>query len=211
MSQRNAPVVGIVAGHSRAVPGAVVEELKEQELCRAIVDRLGPALIADGIAVFDPRTDEEALEYPGYLTRRIDQMNEAKVVLALEVHLNALSDPLVDYVLCLYAPGSERGARVAKMTAGALAAARSGDGPSPISALARPDTWLGPNRSKAFLRRTVMPAVIVEPCFLTSRETQRQIREDRDGWIERITQGCRKGVGDYLASTRPDEVMGSEA
>ncbi len=198
--------MGIVAGHSVLTPGVVVRRgpgrrsLREQELCREICDELGAVLDADGVAVFDPRTDTSPLDYPAYLLERIDAMNDAQVRGAVELHLNASSEPGVDYVLCLHAPGSEPGWRLAAAIAGELATAEASATGYRPDVVVEPDTWLGAGQSKAFLRRTRMPAVIVEPAFLTSTRLRRGIDRDRAGWIDRLARACAKGISAWWRS-----------
>ena len=198
--------VGLVAGHSALTPGVVIRRgpgrgsFREQEICREICDRMARHLSRRDVAVFDPKTDERALDYPAYLRERIEAMNAARVSAALELHLNASSEPGVNYVLCLHAPGSEPGRLLAEHVAKELAAAQRTDDDGMPDALVRPDTWLGAGQRKAFLRRTMMPAVIVEPAFLTHNAVRRRIERGRAQWTEMIAAACARGISAWLRS-----------
>ena len=183
----------LTAGHSKASPGAVAGGFTEQALCRSVVDETTAILRGRGVEVYDPMTDLTELPYPAYLLQRIEDINGHGATCAVEMHLNAASDPRTDYALCLHAPGSAEGERLATHLAKALAEATP-----ERESMARPDTWLGPGRSKAFLRRTAMPAVIVEPSFLTSPDVQAEIRRDTAAWRERIARACAKGIVDWV-------------
>ena len=182
--------IALIAGHSRAAPGAVAGAFREQALCRQIVNELTVRLQKCGIEIFDPKTDETNLEYPGYLIERIRRINESGADAAVEMHLNASTSDQVDYSLCLHAPGSVEGARLARCVSAKFSQGYRGG----RRALVRPDTWLGKGKAKAFLRKTAMPAVILEPCFLTSMVVREELRLKRKTWAERIAGLCAEGI-----------------
>jgi hypothetical protein len=169
--------LAIAAGHSAVSPGAVRDEYREHDLCEDIRRELSGMLGQRGYDVIDPAVHTAEMRSPEYLDERIAVINQGDVDAALEIHLNASADPSVNYVLCLHAPGSLHGRELANAITDLLSD-EIGETLGPKSARARPDTWTGRGGLR-FLRGTRPPAVIVEPCFLSSERVRRMLDRER--------------------------------
>jgi len=200
--------LGICAGHSVRSPGVVVEGQTEQEWCRRIVDQAARGAARRGWQVLDPRADVEPIGYPAYLLLRIATYEAERPDCAIDVHLNASPDPSASYSVVVYHAPQEAAARLARAISGAFIRGL----PWP-SRGALPDEMLG--RRLAFVRRISVPAVIVEPLFLTNPDARAWLQEpDGTATLARlIVEGAeswhvRRGSEDgqsHGADRRPED------
>lgn len=176
------PHIGLAPGHSlQATPAQVWEHQR----CRIVVDWLALLLRGAGFQVLTPPLEIFRRSNNTALRHKIDFFNGASVDLVLELHINACDHPEVDYSTAIYwgdgAAHSAPGRRLAQALSDALAAAFPWRtiGPRPMDFFRGrlADEGAGKRHQYfAFLAETHMPAVIVEPGFLTN-PAQRRVFE----------------------------------
>lgn len=170
--------VGLLAGHSKpprldpSLPqddpngqlyhmGAVANGIVEFKYCHMLAHRVGRLLHRRGHKIESPipAYDEPKGDHIG---PRVDAYNAEGVDIALDLHLNACDSPWPSYGWMIYNEGSVEGKKLANCLADtfwALCPELTDDyRATPPEA----------GKSFAFLRDTHMPAVIVEPSFMTS-------------------------------------------
>lgn len=186
--------IGICAGHSVRTPGAVAGGMTEQSLCRDLADRIWRIGAERGWTVDDPRSDCMPLGYPTYLRHRIEHFNATMPDCALDLHLNACTDPATNYSLVLHGPDRDDSRRLAEALAGQFV-----ELPWRVAS-PRTDEAIG--RRLAFVREIACPAVVVEPLFLTSPEARVWLM--RPGSADRLAHLIIGGLEDYRDATRSD-------
>ncbi|HEX8217730.1 MAG TPA: N-acetylmuramoyl-L-alanine amidase [Chloroflexia bacterium] len=93
-----ARIVCVDAGHGGTDPGAVYSGLQEKDLTLDIAYRLRDLLVGAGYKVVMTRAGDQALGN----SERADLCNAGGADTVLSIHLNASSDPNVDYFKAFY-------------------------------------------------------------------------------------------------------------
>jgi N-acetylmuramoyl-L-alanine amidase len=130
----------------------------EAEVCWDIGWRLAQRLTSFGAHVRFTRTEAEGPDQ----TTRARRANEIEADVFISIHLNAHDERTADGASTYYFRTSRAGERLAELIQRALVDLDIRD------CRAHP-------RSYAVLRETRMPAVLVEPCFITNPETEQQL------------------------------------
>lgn len=171
-------------GHGHPDPGAVGPTgLKESEICEDLGLRFGNLLELLGAHVLYVRK-RESID----LSERARIANDARADVFVSLHLNGSSKTEAAGTSTYYfASGnrySRKGKRLAELIQGEL-----------LSSLGRKDNKV---RGKNFtvLRTTKMPAVLVEPVFITNPEEERLLREE--AFRQKIAVAVFDGVQGYL-------------
>ena len=179
--------IGIASGHSkRATP----DQVWEYQHCIQVVEVLHGLLNRSGFQSLPAPTAYYEMDNDRALMAKVQYMNQLRVNLAIEVHLNASGG---DYSTCIYFDKEDRGyfsdegKQLATDITDQFAAAFRWR-----TIGARGQSYF--DRSLAFLRDTAMPAVITEAGFYDHDE-QRAYFETRRGitvYATAIFQGiCR--------------------
>jgi N-acetylmuramoyl-L-alanine amidase len=115
--------------------------------------------------------------------------NRAEVEVYIAIHLNAAPSKAAKGFEVIYCPGSANGKRWATGLATALKGV-PGLTPRPRSVITDEDTGRGPY---TVLRRTKMPAVIVECCFLSNDSDRKLItsKSGRDAVVRALAVGTQ--------------------
>lgn len=177
--------IAIDSGHGfEGDPGAVGPHgLKEADVAADIAKRFGDMIgLAEGLAVYLDT---------GSLQARAAAANEHAAQLLISIHLNGASDPDICGSATYYFPGSKSGRRIAESIQVCI-----------TNALKEPDRGINPAKF-LILRATSMPAVLIEPCFITNPRTEDALRQEanRQKIAVAIFDGvCRamKKSGDHL-------------
>lgn len=182
-------VVALDAGHGGRDPGAVGPDgLRECDVVRDIARRVERALDAVGARVVRAYDDDRKTE----LAERAARANRARADVFVSVHLNGSRDPRASGTETLFFKAgdahSESGLGLARLMQEQL-----------VRILHRPDRGVR-GRNLAVLRRTLMPAVIVEPLFITNPDEARLLREEE--WRQRIAMAIVRGLESYAGSRR---------
>ncbi len=166
-------------------PGAIGPSgLKESEIAEDIGSRLGALLTLFGAEVVYTR---EAGEYVG-LSERAALANKAKADIFISVHLNGSSDPKAEGTSAYYFAGGDKHSRAGKDLAGRIQ-------DKLLSTLGRPDDRIH-GKSFSVLRETKMPAVLIEPLFITNPEEEMMLKSEP--FRQRIAVAAFDGIKDYL-------------
>ena len=182
--------VGIIAGHSDQGPA---ERVWEHERCKAATASLDTLLTTAGYTCLTVSPDIYSLTNDDALIEKIRFVNERRVDMALELHLNAGGG---DYSTCLYwddaegyfsEPGKQLAVEIAEQFNTAFPWRSIG---------AKGQTYF--DRTLAFLHKTNMPAVITEAAFKDdpSHRTSMETKQGAVLYATSVFQGiCRYADG----------------
>lgn len=151
--------IAIDPGHGGSDHGEVGRAgLSESEVCWDLASRLAERLIRRGAKVFLTRTGSEG---PGN-TERAQRANEFGADLLLSIHLNAHDSADAGGSSSYYFGASKAGQALAERIQDELTSLGAGDCRSHA-------------RSYPILKETRMPAVLVEPAFITNPDEEKQL------------------------------------
>lgn len=175
------PVVVLDPGHGGADPGAVgINGIQEKQIVMAISRQVAAILQAQGITVVLTRQGDEEID----LQPRVDTAEQANANLFVSIHANAISldRPEVNGVETYYY--SDLGARFAEVLhRRVLGVTGMGD--------------RGVRQARFYvLRRTSMPAVLIETGFVTGAIDAPQLTNPI--WQGRMSSAIAQGILDYL-------------
>lgn len=189
----------IDAGHGGAEPGATTsvdgKQLLEKDVNLEVAVLLRDLLRTAGaetVMTRDP--DQPSADATLSIANRYTYCNSAGADVAVSVHTNSVGDSTVDYSMAIYFHNDDR----------ALA--------EPI--LARFVSDLGTSRgvlrkdALGFVLKTQMPAVTLEPVFMSNHDEARQLLEScpSDGLCRKaqIARAVAAGLEDYFSALPPD-------
>lgn len=181
-------VIVISAGHYPAAKGAQ---------CQGFTEYPETSVWADALVVAINAVGENKRNYPlamrikdAHLRDKVKEINhigeQTKVFCAVEIHFNSANVPGVKGSETLYAPGSQRGRKIARIVQRHLAkqyppnrGVKEGwyrmDRPGVIDYAGDVD---GDEKIDYFLRKTMMPAIIVEPEFVQNYDLILQTKSE---------------------------------
>lgn len=178
--QRSLTVV-IDPGHGGRDPGAVgIGGLQEKRVIFPISLRVAELLRSQGLTVLLTRRQDISLD----LQNRVDMANRARATIFVSIHANSinLSRPDVNGIETYYAGAS--GQRLAATLQASMLAATGMNN-------------RGVKQSRFYvLRRTTMPAALVEVGFVTGAEDAPRLADPV--WQEVMAQAIAAGILDYL-------------
>ena len=152
-------VIMIDPAHGGDDPGHVGPNgIAEADICWDISKRLAQRLAALGARVRLTRTEAEGPED----TTRAQRANQIDADVFLSIHLNAHEEGAADGTSTYYFRTSRAGERLAELIQ------------QQIVDLGMRDCRAHP-RSYAVLRETRMPAVLMEPCFITNSDAEKRL------------------------------------
>lgn len=147
-------------GHGGSDPGAVYAGMREADLNLDIAKRLAALLSADGAIVNLTRTGDTSLGN----SQRAAICNAAAAEIEMSIHLNASTNPNLDYFQAFYGKP-----RKDKQLASTIDANYQLQNTSQTGALAHAPVT---NFANGTLLKTTMPAVLVEAVFLSNAGEQ---------------------------------------
>src|SRR4030042_939391 len=177
------PVALIDPGHGGHDPGAVYDGVREADLNLAIALRL-KSIWAAGfkpMALYLTREEDRFVA----LTHRAEMANELGADLFVSIHCDASPRPEVSGFFVHHAPGAEGGEILARCLHGALVRALPG----------RRDRGIIPS-SFLVLKRTAMPACLVECEFLSHAESRAWLQTPEAQNL--LAQAVRQGLEEFL-------------
>jgi N-acetylmuramoyl-L-alanine amidase len=152
-------VIMIDPGHGGDDPGHLGPNgITEADICWDISNRLAQRLSALGARVRLTRTEAEG----PYETTRARRANQLDADVFLSIHLNAHEEGTADGSSTFYYRTSRAGERLAELIQ------------QQVVELGVRDCRAHP-RSYAVLRETRMPAVLIEPCFITNADAEKRL------------------------------------
>jgi len=176
------PVLLVIdPGHGGHDPGAVYDAVREADLNLAIVRRLKSFLSDTALQIVLTREDDRFVALPA----RAETANELGAELFVSIHCNAAIRPEVSGFSVHHAPGSERGTALVQALHQALVRALPG----------RRDQGVL-SSSFLVLKRTVMPAALVECEFLSHPGSRAWLQTPEAQ--EQLAQAIRQGIEDFL-------------
>lgn len=178
-------VVVIDPGHGGRDPGAVgINGLQEKTVIFPISQRVEQLLEAQGVTVVLTRNDDRTLD----LQPRVDIAERANADVFVSIHANSisLSRPDVNGIESYYSSSS------GQQLAAALQA-------SMLAATGMRDRGVKQARFYV-IRRTSMPAALVEVGFVTGAEDAPRLRDP--AWRETMANAIARGILQYLQQTR---------
>lgn len=170
-------------GHGGHDPGAVGPTgLRESDIVLDVAKRVRDLLLDSGHKV---RLTRETDCYVS-LSARAEFANRERAELFVSVHCNAATDPRAHGTETWYYPSSVNGRRLAEVLQQAL-----------VAALRRRDRGLKTSSNLTVLRRTVMPAALVELAFISNDEEEQLLGLDevRMAAATAIAEGVRSYIG----------------
>ena len=177
-------VVVLDPGHGGGDPGKVgVNGVIEKEINLQIAEKVKLLLEEKDITVIMTREKDEMLEGTKSedMKKRVEIINQTGPDLAVSIHQNSFSDPLVSGAQVFYYSGSEEGKKFAEIMQNALL---KFDTDNHRQAKANDNYYL--------LTRTKVPVVIVECGFLSNEEEAGKLSDDT--YQEEISKVIVRGI-----------------
>ncbi len=178
-----AAMIVIDPGHGGDDAGDITPSgITEADACWAIATRLADRLASYGARVRFTRTEPQAPD----ASTRAARANEVDADLFLSIHLNTHPEPTAEGTSTYYFGGSRGGEMLADQIQAELVRLGLRDCRSHA-------------RSYALLRETRMPAVLVEPVFITNPDEAKRL-EDHE-FLSDIADAIAAGVRHYYELT----------
>jgi N-acetylmuramoyl-L-alanine amidase len=190
-------VVGISTGHSIIDPGAIgVDGTKEFDLNKSFVDKLLFYKYADfRWEVVDK--DCEDMKYPDHLYATVARINEVKPDCCVEVHHNAAYNRGVRGGMCIYYDNSEKGKLLSDLITRYMGVYGK------LASLSFRDSWVAKKdymaksiptlrhlkRRLYYLRKTIVPSVIIEPGYISNTKDLKLVRKYQHLFVAAAFQG----------------------
>ncbi len=177
--------IAIDAGHGGRDPGAVYEGRREKDDTLRLALEVGRILEENGVDVVFTRTGD-VYDSP---TRKAQIANEANVDYLVSIHRNAM--PI---------PGSATGIETLVYQEGNEASNLAEDINRELEAVGFQNRGVIPRPNLAVLRRSKMPAVLVEAGFIDNENDNKLFDEK----FNEIAQAIADGILTYLGNTNSD-------
>ncbi|HHX50198.1 MAG TPA: N-acetylmuramoyl-L-alanine amidase [Clostridia bacterium] len=186
--------IGIDPGHGGIDPGAVGFFLKEKDVNLAIALKLREVLERSGFPTVLSREQDQELVSRGShhgktwsgqeLKARADKFNQARVELAVSIHINSHTNRLASYLASFVLKMGYQAERAARLLQKEL-----------LVVTGFPD---GGIRSSNFqiLRETRMPAVLVEIGFISHPPTEEWLSREEN--LQKVAGALGKGIASYF-------------
>jgi N-acetylmuramoyl-L-alanine amidase len=185
--------VVVDAGHGGFDPGKVSPRgYEEKNINLAIASRLAKYLEQAGARVFMTRTDDKALASSkrGDLWRRADIANASGADLFVSIHQNSYPDSSVKGPQIFYYGKSEKSLLLGNCIQKQF-----------VSFLkAWPRRAVKENMSYYVLKRTTVPAVLIECGFLSNPDEQYLLRNEK--YQDKLAWAIYMGIADYMRDLR---------
>jgi N-acetylmuramoyl-L-alanine amidase len=172
-------------GHGRTDPGDIsVAGSTEGELCWAVATHMADRLVAAGARVRFTRTESDDPD----TTARARLANDLGADLFVSLHFNFHSEPTAEGASTYYFGGSRAGEALAESVQNRLARLGLRDCRSHA-------------RSYAILKETRMPAVLVEPAFISNPDEAKRLEDS--AFQRAAATAIADGVIDYFGDNPP--------
>ncbi|NJM66515.1 MAG: N-acetylmuramoyl-L-alanine amidase [Acaryochloris sp. RU_4_1] len=179
----NRQVVVIDPGHGGPDPGAIgIGGVRETDVVLDIGLEVSRILQRQGVVVYLTRTDERDVDLPP----RVSLAERVNAALFVSIHANAISmsRPDINGLETYHAPGAYLGARLARTIHSTI-----------LSNLRIRDRGVRGARFYV-IRKTSMPATLVETGFLTGQEDIVNLRNP--AWRKQMAQAIAQGILNFL-------------
>jgi N-acetylmuramoyl-L-alanine amidase len=170
------------AGHGGTDTGAAYGGLLEKSLTLDIANRLKNLLTNAGYGVVMTRTGDQSLSN----TDRANICNLGKVDTVLSIHLNAASDPTVDYFKAFYGKRNKDSAFTQTIWNKYNLTIPNGSAPLPKSSITQ--------FASGLLLKTTAPACLAETVFLSSTAEQQALSDGTGARQQAIAQNLFNGL-----------------
>lgn len=180
---RGRKVIVIDPGHGGPDPGAIgIGGLRETNVVLDISLEVSRILQRKGVVVYLTRTREVDVDLPP----RVRLAEKVRATAFVSIHANAISmsRPDVNGLETYHAPGARLGSRFARTVHNTI-----------LRSLRMPDRKVRPARFYV-IRKTSMPAILVETGFLTGAKDIVGLRNP--AWRKRMAQAIAQGILNYL-------------
>ncbi|WP_299403501.1 N-acetylmuramoyl-L-alanine amidase [Acaryochloris sp. IP29b_bin.148] len=180
---RGRKVIVIDPGHGGPDPGAVgIGGLRETDVVLDISLEVSRILQRQGVVVYLTRTREIDVDLPP----RVRLAERVRATAFVSIHANAISmsRPDVNGLETYHAPGARLGSRLARTVHNSI-----------LRSLRMPDRRVRAARFYV-VRKTSMPAILVETGFLTG--AQDIVRLRNPAWRKQMAQAIAQGILNYL-------------
>ncbi|CCF84155.1 N-acetylmuramoyl-L-alanine amidase family protein [Nitrolancea hollandica] len=181
--------VCVDAGHGGTDPGAVYGDLKEKDLTLDIAGRLRTLLENSGFTVVMTRTGDSTLGN----TERATICNGNGADTVLSIHLNASSDPTIDYFQAFYGKQTKDKAFTQTIqNAYKLASPADPNTDLPKAAITQ--------FASGLLLKTTAPATLAETVFLSNPDEQSLLADSTGTRQQDIAKNLYAGLAAWYAS-----------
>lgn len=173
--------IGVDFGHGYPDPGAIGQGgTKENKICEDIGLRFGNLVeLSEGKVVYTRGVRKKIS-----IELRAKAANTENVDFLISFHLNGSKNPEIGGTSTYFYPSSDKGKSLAESVQRSL-----------VIALGRRDAGVHP-QNFAILRLTKMPAILVEPVYITNLEEEWLIKDE--GFRQRIAVAVLDGLKNYL-------------
>lgn len=186
--------ITIDAGHGGRDPGAVANGVNEKDMVLVYATALAGELRQRGHLVHETRTTDVFVE----LSERARLANTFGAELFVSLHCNASQNASAAGAWLIHAQGSVQGQRAARAVFGAMRAVPNVT-PTAEAVYADGTGWTG-GRGLTVLRRTAMPAILVELGFLTNAADAHRLSQPR--MPRMVATAIASGVEEWLRSVQ---------
>lgn len=179
---RDIPLIVVDAGHGGKDPGAVnkAHNMQEKTLNLSISQKLAQRLRQEGYNIITTRDTDVFIE----LAERGNIANNNDVDLFISIHFNAAGNTSARGIETLYHP-TEDGKKVAQIFQTEI-----------VKASGAPDRKVIPRSNLSVLRRTKMPAVLLELGYMTNPTEIVQVMDD--SYQNKLVDGIVNAVNRYF-------------
>lgn len=170
--------------------GAVGNGMREADVALSIGKKLASLLISKGISVKVLQSDNLFYD-SSYKDREVSVVEDANswdADIFVSIHCNAFSNPNARGTETLYFPGSSNGKNLASEIHGKI-----------LGRLPLIDRGIKERPDLIVLKRTDMPAVLVETAFITNYEDSELLRNRQDDFALVISEGILSFLGEDIS------------
>lgn len=186
-------VVVLDAGHGGSDPGKIgINEVLEKDVNLAIVLKIREMLEQEGIGCVLTRVDDERVDENGKelskaadMKERVRIMNEVHPELVVSVHQNSYTSSEIKGAQVFYYESSTESEKIAKIIQEELCKVDSSN-----------TRKIKGNSTYYLLKRTEVPAVIVECGFLSNPEEAEKLATEE--YQKKMAEAIVKGIKSYL-------------
>lgn len=168
-------------GHGGKDPGAVFENLQEKEIVLDISKKLKSMLFVNNYKVAMTRYDDTFLS----LQERVDLSAKEKPDIFVSIHCNSFTNETANGTETLYFPSSAKGNSLALSIQKELA-----------KGIYTRDRGVKGRSNLFVLRRTAMPAVLVEVAFLSNSKDRHKLKDNNYRLL--AAKSIFKGIENYF-------------
>lgn len=187
----NGRIIVIDAGHGGYDPGAIQNGVKEKDINLPVALKLDEALREKGYTTILTRDKDEYID----LDERANIANENNADIFISIHANSIADPSISGIQVLYCPAYSSDVKETEnypLSEALMDALIEGTGANNKGIIKKTNLVV--------LRKTKMPAALIEMGFLTNIEEVEKLQSE--AYQNLIVESIVKGIEDYFSQMK---------